>query len=136
MIKECAQKIVEAVRVGFPDIKTCSVSAGGNEIDPYMLNVKAPAAWVVFTGDFNAEGSAIGSEQTTLDYSFSVIAIVDYGTQQQAFDAFDHMQAIRTAVRGVKMRRTVSIKYVGQSLVNIEGKRMVYSQQYSLRMPS
>lgn len=127
--------IVERVRAVSSFNGRVGLAVGGQDVDPINRNISRPASWVIYVGDDFLEGDPMNPCQTLIKLNYIVKILVDYDTETNLINThLPLLHEVAQAVQGGEPVPGMKWFYEGQGLEALEPDRMVWNQQYSIRM--
>lgn len=153
MIAECAADLLARVRSVSALVDRTGLSLGGHSIDPGLLKIPLPAAWVMYKGDKPDEapygdsaqgGGGIVPSSEVMLASWRVVVYVAYTDDADLLNIqFPLLEAVKTAIKttvttgplgGVESPNGYSWRYIGEKLALVYNDRLAYEQYYTLQM--
>lgn len=141
MISEAAQSLVQLIKQipsdPFGSEKRVGLALGGTSIDPLMVKVATPAAWVIYVGSTpqdqpNAQISCIQN----MSYTFVIKVVMDYVDEQTLLaENYPLLELIRRSVHNQVGPNGAKWRFEGELLEEITD-RLIFEQRYSLAVPS
>lgn len=137
MISDCAQSLIDLVKATPGDLfgtttKRVGLAVGGNSVDPLMVNVPVPAAWIIFTSDENVSTTSRVMCGPMVKFNFVIKIIMKYTTEADIIaNQYTILDAVRDTVHAATGPKGNQWKYEGQVLEELTD-RMVFEQRYSL----
>ncbi len=152
MIAECAADLLARAQ-SVPELTSrCGLSLGGHSIDPTLLKIPLPAAWVIYGGDqpdeapFGSSGQGGGGmvpQQQVMLSLWRVVVYLPYTTDEDLINVqYPLIESVLMAVRntitsddnGTAAPSGHRWRYAGQKLVLVYNDRLAYEQHYTLDM--
>lgn len=152
MIAECAADLLARVQGVSALAERSSISLGGHSIDPGLLKIPLPAAWVMYGGDqpdeapYGTSGQGgyglVPAAQVMLS-NWRVVVYVAYTSDADLLtNQFPLLEAVAKAVKTAVTDPSGDIvapsghrwRYTGQKLALVYNDRLAYEQHYTLDM--
>ena len=137
MISENALDLIARVTSITAFANSASFTLGGHGVDPALVKIPLPAAWVLYRGDGQKEDSdeALVPGVGIMLSTWSVILYVPYAVQSDLLTVqFPLLESVITTIRGKTAPSGHRWRYDGQKLVNVLPDRIAYEQRYTLTM--
>ena len=137
MISACALDLIARVTSIAAFTNSASFTLGGHGVDPVLVKIPLPAAWLLYRGDGQDEDAreAIVPGVEVMLSAWSVILYVPYADQTDFLTVqFPLMESVITTIRGKTAPSGHRWRYTGQKLVNVLPDRIAYEQRYTLDM--
>lgn len=131
-IATITQHLVDQIKTITTFTGRVGVRVGGGSYDPINRDLPRPAAWVVYTGDTIVDGNELNPCPQVIKLNYSVMILVDYDVDL----ILTHLPLIHEVVSVVNGSEAIPGSkwfYEGQTLDELEGGRMVWQQNYSVR---
>jgi len=129
-----AQDLVDRVKAITEFSGRVGLAVGGQEHDPINRELTRPAAWVIYVGD-DLEDAAMNPCVEFIKVNFIVKVLVDY--DDEATLVSTHFPLLHNVVREVRGNEPVPGSpwlYEGQVLEALDSDRMVWAQNYSVKI--
>jgi hypothetical protein len=135
MIAENIAALLAAVQTVPALAQSAGLQVGGESIDPAMIKIALPAAWVLHASDratAEADAAFIAVPQA-LQINYFVVVFLPYVSQSDLLATqFPLLESIIAAVRGVQAPDGTQFAYRGQRITGLNPGRITYEQTYSL----
>lgn len=114
------------------------LAVGGKQHDPTNQQITMPAAWVIYTGDDLIAGSQMNPQVQNYTCNFVVKILVNYADETSLSTVeLPLLHKVAKVVQGSEPTNYPGFvwSYDGQGLESLDPDRMVWQQQYSIKLP-
>ena len=144
MITEQAADLVARVRTVPALALRVGLALGGQQVDPNLIKVPLPAAWVMYLHDQVDEVPGASSSPYLVPATqvmlatFGIIIYVPYISEADMLAT--QLPLLELVIKAVKLGGGQAPsgfrwRYIGQKLQLVDSARLAYEQQYTLNFP-
>ncbi len=140
MIAECAADLLARVKTVSALADKTSLSIGGRSVDPGLVKIPLPAAWVTFGKDISDEqsyehGDPSGfiRENPLMLSTWPITIFIPYTTDADLLTVqFPLLESVIAAVHAQEAPSGLRWRFAGQRIALVYPDRLAYEQRYTL----